>query len=107
LSGEILEVIREEIKDTNDNLEYLDPETRKAEFDKYETSINKIDYEEVPIYDEGDYVGLRFVERGIGIIEDNPGMIVIPNGGNTTINTTDNINTNIANVVPEWLRTIT
>jgi len=108
LSGEILEVIREEIKDTNDNLEYLDPETRKAEFDKYETSITNIVYEEVPTYDERDYEGIRFIGgHGIGIIADNPGVLIIPNNGNTTINTTDNINTNIANVVPEWLRTIT
>ena len=76
-----------------------DPETRKAEFDKYETSITNIHYEEVPIYDERDYEGIRFVERGIGILADNPGVIIT--------NTTDNINTNIANVVPEWLRTIT
>lgn len=98
LSSEILGVIKEEIKDTKSNLDYLDPETRKAEQDKYD---NDDTLEPIPIYNERDYAGIRFVERvnGIGIIEvnDNPNMNITTIGDSTT---------NITAEISDWVRTI-
>lgn len=95
LTGEILEVIREEIKDTKDNSDYLDPETRKAEEDKYGFGTN---YDTEPTEDR-EYDGIRFVGRGMRIVEVDESPIV-------TITTTGDINTDITNDISEWVRTI-
>ena len=99
LTSEILGVIKEEIKDTKANLDYLDPETRKIEEDKYDF-IKHYDTELIPIYDERPYEGMRVVGQGQGIT-------VTDNGPNvTTITTTGDITTNISADISEWVRTI-
>jgi hypothetical protein len=99
LTSEILDVIREEIKDTKDNLEYLDPETRKAEEDKYADVIRASRYENelVPVYDEREYENLRIVGQGITVIDDSP---------NVTITTTGDITTTITAEISDWVRTL-
>lgn len=99
LSSDILKVIKDEIKDTKSNLDYLDTETRKAEQDKYDKN-HDIEVP-TPIYNERDYAGIRFVERvnGIGIIDvnDNPNMNITTIGDSTT---------NITAEISDWVRTI-
>ena len=99
LSGEILEVIRGEIKDTKDNLEYLDPETRKIEEDKYADVIRASRYENelIPVYDEREYENLRIVGQGITVVDDNP---------NVTITTIGDSTTNITLGISDWVRTL-
>jgi hypothetical protein len=100
MSSEILGVIKQEIKDTKSNLDYLDPETRKAEEDKYG---NDEDYESepIPIYNDRDYQGIRFVEPG-------PGLRIVEVGDNPNMNitTTGDITTNITAEISDWVRTI-
>lgn len=99
LTGEILEVIRGEIKDTKDNLEYLDPETRKSEEDKYSDIIRTSRYENelIPVYDEREYENLRIVGQGITFVDDNT---------NVTITTTGDITTTITGEISDWVRTL-
>ena len=99
LSGEILEVIRGEIKDPKDNLEYLDPETRKIEEDKYADVIRASRYENelIPVYDEREYENLRIVGQGITVVDDNP---------NVTITTIGDSTTNITIGISDWVRTL-
>lgn len=99
LTSEILDVIREEIKDTKDNLEYLDTETRKTEEDKYSDKIRDSRYENelIPVYDEREYENNRIVEnQGIFLIQD----------PNVTITTTGDITTTITAEISDWVRTL-
>jgi hypothetical protein len=104
LSGEILDVIREEIKDTKDNLDYLDPETRKTEENKYNVNKNYDLTAEgagitIPIYEDGGYVDRRIVDRvSVNMtIDDNPNM---------TITTTGDFTTNITDEISNWVRSL-
>ena len=105
LSGEILEVIRGEIKDPKDNLEYLDPETRKAEEDKYSDIIraNRYENELVPVYDEREYENLRIVGQGITAGQ---GITVVDDNPNVTITTIGDSTTNITIGISDWVRTL-
>jgi hypothetical protein len=107
LTSEILDVIREEIKDTKDNLEYLDPETRKAEEDKYADVIRSSRYENelVPVYDEREYENNRIVGQGQGIIAGDQGIFLIQDP-NVTITTTGDITTTITAEISDWVRTL-
>ena len=105
LSGEILEVIRGEIKDTKDNLEYLDPETRKIEEDKYADVIRASRYENelIPVYDEREYENLRIVGQGITAGQ---GITVVDDNPNVTITTIGDSTTNITLGISDWVRTL-
>ena len=105
LSGEILEVIRGEIKDTKDNLEYLDPETRKIEEDKYADVIRASRYENelIPVYDEREYENLRIVGQGITAGQ---GITVVDDNPNVTITTIGDSTTNITIGISDWVRTL-